>query len=101
MITGIFKKGDIVKFPEVWNNKLFVVDSFHGNKYLPEMSVFFLGTNKRLLQNRCNFDIRRVILKNAENRPFRNLELRLLAKLILKKNLEAKRELTIRNNRKL
>lgn len=96
-INQYFKVGDTVRLPDVWGKTLFVIDSFNGNSYLPLASVHFL--KKPIANgNRCNFDIRDMMLINAPKRPLKNIDKKVLAKLYVKSNIEAKREFLIRKN---
>ncbi len=96
-MNSYFKKGDVVKLPEVWGDILFEIESFHGNNYLPLATVHFLN-RPACNRNRCNFDIRFTVLINSSKRPLKNLDKKLLAKLYVKGNIEAKREFLIRKN---
>lgn len=100
-VKKYFKKGDIViDFPgSVWGDKKFVVEGFHGNWYCPCASVLELGkpdSNKY----RCNFDTRNMRLVDADKRPMKNLDKRIIAKMMKNGILEAKREFLIRVNTK-
>lgn len=96
-LRSYFKVGDTVMLPDVWGNKLFIIESFHGNTYLPLMTVHFY---KKPVHNgnRCLFDIRNVVLINSNSRPLKNIDTKVLAKLYVKKNIEAVREFIIRKN---
>lgn len=98
-LRSYFKVGDLVMNPDIWDNKRFVVESFHGNAYLPLMTVHFY---KKPIHNgnRCLFDIRTSILLDSNSRPLKNIDNKVLAKLYVKKNYEAVREFTIRKNLK-
>lgn len=100
-VKKYFKKGDIVvDFPgSIWGNKKFVVEGFHGNWYCPCASVLEFGkpdSNKY----RCNFDTRNMRLVDAAKRPMKNLDKRVIAKMMKNGVVEAKREFLIRVNTK-
>ena len=100
-IWKYFKIGDIIRDADdsIWGNKLFEIYSFHGNAYLPLVSVHFVGKPKTN-GNMCNFDIRETKLIRAPHRPFKNLKKSALIMLMRKGNIEAKREFMMRLNTK-
>lgn len=98
-IWKYFKKGDIVRNEYTWGNRLFVIDSFHGNWYLPEFNVHPLG-KEWTCGNACNFPIYFTKLIDSPNRPFKKLKKDVLIKLMNKGNVEAKREFLMRIRRK-
>ena len=98
-IHKYFKVGDIVKNEKIWGKHMFVVYALGGNEYLPEMYVIPKGkTWSPSVQ--CNWDLRDAKLMGASKRPFIKLKKPILLKLVSKKNVEAMRELLIRNNNK-
>jgi hypothetical protein len=100
-IWKYFKIGDVIRDADdsIWGDKLFEIYSFHGNDYLPLVSVYFYGKPK-INKNMCNFDIREIKLINAFHRPFKKLKKTDLIKLMKRENIEAKREFIIRLNTK-
>lgn len=93
------KKGDIVRNESVWGNKLFEVNSLHGNWYCPLITVYMLGKPKKN-ENMCNFNANDTKLITTNNRPFKRLFKKNLLKLVSRGNIEARRELMIRVNTK-
>ena len=98
-VKKYFKEGDVViDFPgSIWGNKKFVVEGFYGNWYCPCASVLEFGkpdSNKY----RCNFDTRSMRLVDAAKRPMKNLDKRVIAKMMKNGVVEAKREFLIRVN---
>lgn len=100
-VKKYFKKGDIViDFPgSVWKNKKFVIEGFHGNWYCPCASVLELG-KPNLNKYRCIFDTRDMRLVGATKRPMKNLDKRVIVKMMKNGVVEAKREFLIRVNTK-
>lgn len=100
-IWKYYKKGDVVIEDDahVWGKKLFEINFFLGNNYLPLVSVHFLGKPKRN-KNMCNFNIKHIKLMNAPKRPLKLIPQPLLLKLMGKGIVEAKREVLIRINQK-
>lgn len=89
------KVGDIVTNKKIWGDKKFEVKKLTGNDYLPELFVKELY-KPDTVGNYCNFNVRCTQLYDSCNRPFKRLNKKILHKLILKKNTEAKREFLIR-----
>lgn len=100
-VKKYFKKGDVVlDFPgSVWGNKKFVIQSFHGNWYCPCATVLELG-KPDMNKFKCNFDTRDMRLVGATKRPMKNLDKRIVAKMMKNGVVEAKREFLIRVNTK-
>ena len=95
------KIGDIVKDfkGSIWGEKLFVVDNFHGNDFLPLFSAYLINkpkTNKYMV----NLNAKTSRLISTTKRPFIKLNNKALAMLLKKGNAEARRELEIRFNSK-
>lgn len=101
VVWKYFKHGDIVKDTDdsIWENKLFEINYFHGNDYLPLVSAYLFGKN-RSLRYLCNFDIRDLKLVSARKRPFIKINKSSLIKLMRRGNEEAKREMLMRINSK-
>lgn len=96
--NSYFKRGDVVRYKDVWGGKLFIVNSFSGNEYLPLMHVHPMSqVNKRL----CNFDERKVELISFSPRPLKKIDKRVLVKLMSKGNIDARREFLVRRNCKV
>ena len=93
-----FKKGDIVRCEVIWDKKLFIIHSLHGNAYCPLMTVYQIG-KPQTNGNLCNFDIRRTKLVSSSERPYKKLKTPVIVKLMRKGNIEAKREFLIRNTK--
>lgn len=98
-IHKYFRVGDVVMNEDIWGTRLFVIDSFGGNRYLPEAYVHMHGRVKTI-GNSCNWDIRYTTLIDAPKRPFKKLKKEILLKFLKKGNEEAKREFIIRANKK-
>ncbi len=96
-----YKTGDIIRDSEdsVWGKKLFEIDSFHGNAYLPLVTAYMVGKPKTI-SNMCNFDLRRIKLITCDKRPLRKLQRDAILKIMKKGNVEAKREFMMRLNTK-
>lgn len=95
MDNGIYKVGDLVKNKGIWGNVLFVLESFHGNWYNREALVRF-HKKEYNPANLCNFSIDEMELISFDKRPFKKLNNKILATLIKKGNIDAKREFIIR-----
>jgi len=100
IVCEYFKIGDIVRdsIDSIWGKRLFEIQSFHGNSYLPLASVYFVGKDKTP-NNMCNFDVRELKLISSSLRPLKKINRSSLLK-IKNKSLEAKREFMIRLNTK-
>lgn len=98
-IWKYFKIGDIVRNPEIWGKKLFVIHGLGGNAYCPELYVHDYGCMKTPGRS-CNFSVNMTKLYNAPKRPFRKLDKAMLIKVMNKGNIEAKREFFIRLNQR-
>lgn len=94
-IWKYFKIGDIVKYPEIWGDKMFQIYKLSGNSYLPILNVCCYNKPKTC-SNLCNFDARKAKLYDSPRRPLRKLSLSNLVKIMNKGNVEAKREFLIR-----
>ena len=94
-IWNVFKVGDIVKYPDVWGDRLFQIYKLTGNAYLPELNVLEYHLPCRN-SNRCIFNANNVKLYDAPQRPFRKLSRCNLIKIMNNGNIEAKREFLIR-----
>lgn len=94
-IWKYFKVGDLVRNEEVWGNRLFIIDSFHGNWYLPLISVHPFG-KENTVGNMCIFPVSETKLISSTKRPLRKLNKMTIIKLMKKGNVEAKREFLIR-----
>lgn len=93
-----FKVGDVVKCPYIWGEKTtFTIVSFWGNDYCP-MSVAKMNGKKDSIANRCNIDLRKLVLIGALKRPMIRLTQAQLIKLMSKHVTEAKREFLIRKH---
>lgn len=98
-MENILKIGDIVcDSPDsTWGSQRFIVNAFFGCASWQMLSTYkvdgkhTLGSEVNLLQSNAR-------IVDAQNRPFRNTDMRKLLKLITKGVLEAKRELKMRNN---
>lgn len=99
-IWKYFKVGDIVKNPDVWGDKLFVIYKKAGNAYCPEFYVYPYGKDKSP-GRMCIFAVSMTKLYNTNKRPFRKLSKPMLIKVMNKGNIEARREFFIRLNQKL
>lgn len=99
-IWKYFKVGDIVRNPEIWGKKLFVIHGLGGNAYCPELYVHDYGSLKTPGRS-CNFMVSMTKLYNAPKRPFRKLPKANLIKVMNKGNMEAKREFFIRINQNI
>lgn len=97
-IHKYFKVGDIVRCEEIWGKQLFVVDRLTGNWYLPELIVYFHNKPKTP-GNMCNFSVCATKLIKSNNRPFRKLKMTVLSKLLKKGNVDAIREIILRNRK--
>ena len=101
-IHKYFHVGDIVICECLWDKKLFIIDGFGGNWYLPELYVHPYNL-KWSSGNSCNFDVREVKLVGAEKRPFKKLSMHQLTKIKSNNDSikeEVKREILIRINKK-
>ena len=100
-IFKYFRIGDVIKdsADSIWGETKFIIQSFHGNWYLPLVSALQYG-KPNMNRYKCNFDVRLLRLVDSRNRPFRKLEKTKLIKLVSKGVTEAKRELLIRANNK-
>lgn len=101
-IHKYFHVGDIVICEYLWDKKLFIIDGFGGNWYLPELYVHPYNL-KWSPGNSCNFDVRKVKLVGAEKRPFKKLSMHQLTKIKSNNDSikeEVKREIFIRINEK-
>jgi hypothetical protein len=96
-IHKYFRYDDVVANDEIWGKTLFVIHSFGGNSYRPELYVHKYGKPKTV-GNSCNWDVTMTKLVNSPHRPFRKLKSSVLVKLLKKGNEEAKREFIIRTN---
>lgn len=100
-IWNIFKRGDIIKCPEVWGQAKFEIVGFDGNWYCPILCVIACSiTMPSGKPMRCNIGVGQAKLVNSSTRPFKNMNHKGLLILVSKKNIEAKRELKIRINLK-
>ena len=103
-IHRYFRLNDIVINEEIWGKRLFVIQGFGGNEYLPELYVYQFG-KPQIIKNLCNWDIEMTILINSFHRPFKKIEKNKLVKLSKissdKVKEEIKREIIIRTNQKL
>ena len=100
-IWKYYKRGDIVIEDDarIWGNKLFEINFFLGNNYLPLVSAHFLGKPK-INKYMCNFNIKHIKLINASRRPFKLISQAAALRLMGKGVVEAKREVLIRINQK-
>ena len=98
-VKKYFKKGDIVIdfLGSVWGDQKFIIEEFHGNWYWPCASVLELG-KPNSNRYRCNFDTRNIRLVDAIKRPMKDVDKRVLVKMMHKGIVEAKREFLIRVN---
>lgn len=88
-----FKSGDTVLFPDVWGRKKrFLIQCFLGLKNEMAHATDADGREYNLVADK-------MLLVDAVKRPFGNIPLKKLLRLV-KLNAEAKRELKIRNNSK-
>lgn len=104
-IHKYFRLGDIVINYDIWEKQLFVIHSFGGNWYLPELYVHRYGKSKERISNCCNWDVRCTSLIDSLNRPFKKLKKVQLVKLLKtgseKVKEEVKREMIIRTNKRI
>lgn len=99
-IHKYFKKGDIVRNEGIWGQRLFVVDGFGGNSYLPELYVYPHGQEKKI-SNLCNWSVVDTKLINAPKRPLQRIPRKKVVVLMKKGIEEARREFFIRINNKV
>lgn len=100
-MENILKIGDIVcdSKGSIWGSQRFIVNAFFGGASWRMLSTYKVdgkhtpGSEVNLLQSNAR-------IVDAQNRPFRNTDMRKLLKLITRGVLEAKRELKMRNNTK-
>lgn len=93
-----FKVGDVVKCPSIWGEKItFTIVGFWGNEYCT-MSVVRINGKSDSIANKCNIDLRELVLVGALKRPMIRLPQAQLMKLISKHVTEAKREFLIRKH---
>ena len=93
-----FKIGDVVKCPAIWGETTtFTIVSFWGNEYCP-MSVAQMNGKSDSIANKCNIDLRDLVLVGAMKRPMIRLPQAQLIKLMSKHVTEAKREFLIRKH---
>lgn len=98
LIYKYFRKGDIIRNEKIWGGQLFIIHGFGGNAYCPELYVHFYGKPKTV-SNSCNFDLRMVKLIDADKRPLKKVDKKVIIKLIKRGNEEAKRELIMRSRK--
>lgn len=95
----IYKIGDIVSCPSIWGDKsTFVIENFWGNDYC-RMAYAQRRHQPPLARYKCNLNVSDILLLDAPRRPLRKLTDRQLEMLDGRGNIEAKRELLIRNNK--
>lgn len=88
--------GDIVKCPDIWGNKvIFRVEGFFGNDYC-KVAVCQMNGKPKTIGNRCNIEIRDIVLVGASKRPMRNISYSKLQDLCKRQISEAIRERQIR-----
>lgn len=99
-IHKYFKKGDIVTNEEIWGSRLFIVGSFGGSNYLPELYVYPKG-QRWSTGNQCNWSVMDTKLIDAQRRPLQRIPRKKLVLLMRKGIEEARREFFIRINNKI
>lgn len=101
-IHKYFHIGDIVIYECLWGKKLFIIDGFGGNWYLPELYVHPYNL-KKSPGNSCNFDVRDVKIVDAAKRPFKKFSMNQLVKIKSNNDSimeEVKREILMKINKK-
>ena len=92
----LLRTGDIF-IEKTSSKRKFVVNKFFGSEYLVMVSCYSIKKNNSN-DNLMNIPSSEILLIDSNYRPYKRLDKSFLIKMIKNKNLEAKRELIIRNN---